>query len=84
MARKIAASEIDVKEIFANLARIGNFTITNGSLIVDTSVSDRTQITFPRMLTIGKTTQFAGQFGDRSSWGGVFFEGFGPYFMTWG
>lgn len=55
MARKIAASEIDVEEIFANLARIGNFTITNGSLIVDTSVSDRTQITFPRMLTIGKT-----------------------------
>ena len=84
MARKIAASEIDVEEIFANLARIGNFTITNGSLIVDTSVSDRTQITFPRMLTIGKTTQFAGQFGDRSSWGGVFFEGFGPYFYDMG
>ena len=53
MARKIAASEIDVEEIFANLARIGNFTITNGSLAVDTSVSDRTQITFPQMLTIG-------------------------------
>lgn len=80
MARKIAASEIDVEEIFANLARIGNFTITNGSLAVDTSVSDRTQITFPQMLTIGKTTQFAGKFGNRSSWGGVFFEGFGPYF----
>ena len=47
MARKIAASEIDVDEILANLARIGNFTITNGSLAVDTSVSDRTQITFP-------------------------------------
>lgn len=84
MARKIAASEIDVEEIFANLARIGNFTITNGSLAVDTSVSDRTQITFPQMLTIGKTTQFAGKFGNRSSWGGVFFEGFGPYFTTWG
>lgn len=84
MARKIAASEIDVEEIFANLARIGNFTITNGSLAVDTSVSDRTQITFPQMLTIGKTTQFAGQFGNRSSWGGVFFEGFGPYFYDMG
>lgn len=36
------------------------------------------------MLTIGKTTQFAGQFGDRSSWGGVFFEGFGPYFYDMG
>ena len=84
MARKIAASEIDVKEIFANLARIGNFTITNGSLAVDTSVSDRTQITFPQMLTIGKTTQFAGKFGNRSSWGGVFFEGFGPYFYDMG
>lgn len=84
MARKIAASEIDVEEIFANLARIGNFTITNGNLNVDTSVADRTQITFPRMLTIGKTTQFAGQFGDRSSWGGVFFEGFGPYFYDMG
>ena len=84
MARKIAASEIDVEEIFANLARIGNFTITNGSLAVDTSVSDRTQITFPQMLTIGKTTQFAGKFGNRSSWGGVFFEGFGPYFYDMG
>ena len=84
MARKIAASEIDVDEILANLARIGNFTITNGSLAVDTSVSDRTQITFPQMLTIGKTTQFAGQFGNRSSWGGVFFEGFGPYFYDMG
>lgn len=84
MARKIAASEIDVEEIFANLARIGNFTITNGSLAVDTSVSDRTQITFPQMLTIGKTTQFAGQFGNRSSWGGVFFEGYGPYFYDMG
>lgn len=84
MARKIAASEIDVEEIFANLARIGNFTITNGSLAVDTAVSDRTQITFPQMLTIGKTTQFAGQFGNRSSWGGVFFEGFGPYFYDMG
>lgn len=84
MARKIAASEIDVEEIFANLARIRNFTITNGSLAVDTSVSDRTQITFPQMLTIGKTTQFAGQFGNRSSWGGVFFEGFGPYFYDMG
>ena len=84
MARKIAASEIDVEEIFANLARIGNFTITNGSLAVDTSVSDRTQITFPNMLTIGKTTQYAGQFGNRSSWGGVFFEGYGPYFYDMG
>lgn len=84
MARKIAASEIDVEEILANLARIGNFTITNGSLAVDTSVSDRTQITFPQMLTIGKTTQFAGQFGNRSSWGGVFFEGYGPYFYDMG
>ena len=84
MARKIAASEIDLEEIFANLARIGNFTITNGSLAVDTSVSDRTQITFPQMLTIGKTTQFAGKFGNRSSWGGVFFEGFGPYFYDMG
>lgn len=84
MARKIAASEIDVNEILANLARIGNFTITNGSLSVDTSVSDRTQITFPNMLTIGKTTQYAGQFGNRSSWGGVFFEGYGPYFYDMG
>lgn len=84
MARKIAASEIDVEEIFANLARIGNFTITNGNLNVDTSVADRTQITFPNMLTIGKTTQYAGQFGNRSSWGGVFFEGYGPYFYDMG
>lgn len=84
MARKIAASEIDVEEIFANLARIGNFTITNGSLAVDTSVADRTQITFPKMLTIGKTTQFAGQFGSRTAWGGVFFEGYGPYFYDMG
>lgn len=84
MARKIAASEIDVEEILANLARIGNFTITNGSLSVDTSVADRTQITFPKMLTIGKTTQFAGQFGSRTAWGGVFFEGYGPYFYDMG
>lgn len=84
MARKIAASEIDVEEILANIARIGNFTISNGSLTVDTTISDRTQIIFPRMLTIGKTTQHFGNFGDRSDWGGVFFEGFGPYFYDMG
>ncbi len=84
MARKIAASEIDVEEILANLARIGNFTITNGSLSVDTSVADRTQIIFPNMLTIGKTTQYASQFGSRTTWGGVFFEGYGPYFYDMG
>lgn len=84
MARKIAASEIDVEEIFANLAKIGNFTISNGNLYVDTSVLDRTQIIFPQMFTLGKTTQFASEFGGRSSWGGVFFKGYGPYFYDMG
>lgn len=66
MARKITAEELLIDDIFAKMVKVGDFTISAGSLQADTSPGKRPAIVFGGAATIGKIIQFA------EEWDGMF------------